>query len=534
MGRKTFRGGVHPDDKKALSSGREFRTYLAKGEMVFPLAQHIGRPAAACVKKGDQVLAGQVIGEASGFISANIISSCSGTVKAVEKRRTVMGTMVESVVIDNDGAFTEVPGIGEEVDFRTLTKDEIIKKVKDAGIVGLGGAGFPTHVKLAPKNADEINYVIANGAECEPYITCDDQLMRTNADEIVMGMEIILSLFPNAQGVILIEDNKPEAIASMQKACKGVKRLYVQAVPVKYPQGGERSIIHVVAGIDIKSTQLPADVGCIVDNVATIQAIYNAVCKSTPLMVKPVTITGEGVAEPANLLVRIGTNVQELLDAAGGVKEGVTVKKVIGGGPMMGIAIATLDVPIQKANNAFTFLTEDQVEAAEAIQTACIRCGRCNQSCPLGLNPQLMSVAAERKDYDRYENVLYGLECISCGSCTFICPAKRPLMQLFKEARTQILGAKAIARAEAAKAKMEAEKAAQEEKEAEIRKAVEAALRKEDEGKNLVKASEAEKKLAARAEAADNEDIPLEKAVKKDLGVKTPAGDAAEGKGDKA
>lgn len=447
MANKTFRGGVHPDDKKSLSRGREFRTYTAAGEMVFPLAQHIGRPAQAVVKKGDPVLAGQIIGEASGFISANIISSCSGTVKAVEKRRTVNGSMVESVVIENDGAYREIPGVGAVVDYTTLTKEEILSKIKDAGIVGLGGAGFPTHVKLAPRNASGIRYIIANGAECEPYITCDDQLMRTFPEKIVTGMEIILSLFPQAEGVVVIEDNKPEAIEAMKKACALSGKVRVQPVPVKYPQGGERSIIHVVAGIDIKASQLPADAGCIVDNVATIFAICRAVCESTPLMEKPVTITGEGVAEPANLMVRIGTPVQELLDAAGGIKEGVTVKKVLSGGPMMGISMTSLDVPIQRANNAFTFLTEDGVEKAQKIQTACIRCGRCNQSCPLGLNPQLMSAAAERKDYERYENKLYGLECITCGSCTYICPAKRPLMQLFMETRAAIMAARAAKQA---------------------------------------------------------------------------------------
>ena len=524
MGNRTFRGGVHPDDKKALTRDSAFRTYLGSGEMVFPLAQHIGRPAAAVVKKGDQVLAGQIIGEASGFISANILSSCSGKVKAVEKRKTVMGTMVESVVIENDGEYNELPGIGETVDYRTLSGAEILQKIKDAGIVGLGGAGFPTNVKLAPRNADEIRYIIANGAECEPYITCDDQLMRTKSAEIVTGMEVILSLFPQAEGVIVIEDNKPEAIAAMEKACQGAEKIRVQAVPVKYPQGGERSIIHVVAGVDIKASQLPADAGCIVDNVATIYAIYRAVCESTPLMEKAVTITGEAVADPCNLIVRIGTNIAELIEAAGGVKEGTEAKKVLSGGPMMGIAMADLNVPLQKSNNAVTVLAFDEVEAAEAVQTACIRCGRCNHSCPLGLNPQLMSIAAERKDYDRYENKLYGLECISCGSCTFICPAKRPLMQLFKEARNEILSAKAVARAEAAKAKMEAEQAEEAARQAEIRTAVEAALRAADEERNLVKASEAEKRLAASMEASDDLDVPVEKEVKTSVGANKASG----------
>ena len=514
MARRTFRGGVHPADKKALSRDSAFRRYEPGGLLVFPLGQHIGRPATAVVKKGDQVLAGQIIGEASGFISANIISSCSGTVKAVEKHRTVMGIMAESVIISNDGEYNKMPGIGEKVDYTKLDGKEIVQKVKDAGIVGLGGAGFPTNVKLSPKNADEIRYVIANGAECEPYITCDDQLMRTHADEIVTGMKVMLRLFPNAKGVVVIEDNKPEAIAAMKEACAGSGDISVKVVPIKYPQGGEREIISVVAGIDIKASQLPADAGCIVDNVATIYAIYKAVCESTPLMEKAVTISGEAVAEPCNLIVPIGTLVSELFDAAGGAKEGAAPVKVLSGGPMMGVALATMEVPLQKNNNAFTFLAEDEVADAEKVQTACIRCARCVHVCPLGLNPQMMAVAAERKDYERYEKVLYGLECISCGTCTFTCPAKRPLMQLFKEARNDIMAAKAVKRAEEAAASAALEKEAAQKRQAEIDAAVAAALRVREPGKNLARASEAEQRLAAQSEAANSLDEKVEKKVR--------------------
>lgn len=442
MTRKTFRGGVHPKDCKEFSRDASFKTYLAKGDLVFPLNQHIGKPAKPVVKKGDQVLAGQLIAEADGFVSANIISSCSGKVKVIENRRTVMGTMVQSIVIENDGLFTPAEGIGATVDYTTLTKEEILAKVKEAGIVGLGGAGFPTHVKLAPKNVSDIKFVIANGAECEPYITCDDQLMRTHANEIVTGLKVMLRLFPNAEGVIIIEKNKPEAIAAMEKAAAGQDKVRVLAVPTKYPQGGERSIIKVVAGVDIKLGMLPADAGCIVDNVATIYAVYKAVCNSEPLIEKAVSVTGDAVKEPSNLMVRIGTSCQELLEAAGGFREGAEPKKILSGGPMMGIAVASLDVPLQKSNNALTFLSEDEVETAQKQMTACLRCGRCNQACPLGLVPQMMAVAAERKNYDRYENKLYGLECIGCGSCTYVCPARRPLMQLFKHAKAEIMAAK--------------------------------------------------------------------------------------------
>jgi electron transport complex protein RnfC len=448
MARRSFRGGVHPEEHKELSRDVPFEEYLPRGEMVYPLGQHIGKPASPVVSKGDRVLAGQLIAEASGFVSANIISGCSGTVKAVERHMTIGGTKVDSIVIDNDGRYETVPGFGQKVDYRTLTKDEILAKIKDAGIVGMGGAGFPTHVKLMPKNVEGIHFIIANGAECEPYITCDDQLMRSCPEEILTGMEIMLSMFPNATGVVVIEDNKPEAIASMEKAAQGREKISILVAPVKYPQGGERSCISVVTGASYRVDQLPADVGCIVDNVGTIHAIYKAVCESTPLISRGVTVTGDVVKEPKNFMTRIGVNCAELLEAAGGYKDGAQAVKVLAGGPMMGIAMDNLNVPIQKNNNALTFLGEDEVAYAETIQTACIRCGRCNHVCPQGLAPQLMSMAFEKKDFDRYDRKLHGLECIFCGSCAFICPAKRPLTQMFKIAKAEIL---AIRKAEQAK-----------------------------------------------------------------------------------
>ena len=442
MKKVTFQGGVHPGDQKQFSRDIPFSVYEPKGEMVFPLSQHIGVPANPVVKKGDEVLAGQIIAEAGGFVSANIISSCSGKVKSIEKRTIVTGTKVQSIVIENDGEFRTVDGIGKEVDYKSLTKEEILAKIKDAGIVGLGGAGFPTNVILEPKNLDQIEYVIANGAECEPYITCDDRLMREHADEILTGMEIILSLFPKARGVVIIEENKPEAILAMQKACEKFSGIHILPVPTKYPQGGERSCITVVTGKHLKLGMLPADLGCVVDNVATMHAIYNAVCKSTPLMVRGLSVTGDAVKNPSNFRVRIGTSFEELLEAAGGLKESVELKKAICGGPMMGFSMANLQVPMTKQNNALTLLGTDDAETAVTQMTACLRCGRCNDACFLGLVPQMMAVAAQRKDYEKYEKKLYGMECVACGSCTYVCPAKRPLMQLFKQTKAEIMAAK--------------------------------------------------------------------------------------------
>ena len=437
---KTFHGGVHPAGNKELSKESPLTPYLPVGDLVFLTNQHIGKPATPVVKKGDKVLAGQIIAEAGGFVSANIVSSVSGTVKAVEPRKNVAGTSAMAIVVENDGAYTLAEGVGVQEDPAGLTDKEILARIQKAGVVGMGGAGFPTHVKLTVKEPEKIRYIIANGAECEPYITCDDQLMRTCPEEIVEGLEIILRLFPNAVGIIGIENNKPRAIAAMQAACAGHEKISVLPLKTKYPQGGERSLISVVADKHLKLGMLPADAGCVVDNVATIRAIYRAVCLNEPLMERTVTVSGDSVKDTGNFFVKIGTLSSELIAAVGGWKEGLEPKKILFGGPMMGVALQSLEVPVCKNNNAITALSYDTV--AESTTTACLRCGRCNRVCPLGLSPQLMQVAALRKNYDRYENRLYGLECIACGCCTYICPAKRPLMQLFKVTKAEIMAAK--------------------------------------------------------------------------------------------
>ena len=440
--KNTFRGGIHPETHKELTRDLPLRPIEAKGEMVFPLLQHIGKPAVPLVKKGDAVLVGQRIAEADGFVSAHVTSSVSGRVKAIEKRRVQNGQMAECIVIENDGAYTEIAGIGVRCDVSHLTPEEILQRIRDAGIVGLGGAGFPTHVKLSPKDPSAIRYLIANGSECEPYLTCTDQLMRTESSAIVEGLELMLRLFPNAEGVICIEDNKPEAITAMQQAVNGKTKLRVFPCQAKYGQGGEKMLIETIAGVFYPASMLPADVGCIVQNVCTIYAIERAVVFREPLYRHVFTLTGDTVASPGNFLVREGMSFAELLEEAGGLKEGACPRKAIVGGPVMGMAIPNLTVPIQKTSSGVALVSVDESEVAEGKMTSCLRCGRCTTVCPVGLLPQLMAEAVAMGDLERYEKKLYGLECLACGCCGFICPAKRPLVQTFMSTKAEILSRK--------------------------------------------------------------------------------------------
>ena len=432
MKRKTFFRGIHPADGKALSQECPIRSFRPEGgEFIFPLSAHIGAPAVPIVQPGERVLLGQMIAKPGGFVSAAIHSSVSGTVKAIQPRTTVMGETRDSIVIENDGKYELFPGVGEKKD--PGSPEEIRKDVQSAGIIGLGGAGFPTHVKLTVKDDSKVEYVIVNGAECEPYLTSDYRMMMERPDELVEGLKIILSLFPNARGVIAIEDNKPEAIRLLIERTASESRITVQPLVTKYPQGGERMLIHAVTGRDINSSMLPYDAGCIVDNVATVIAVYRAVVWNEPLTTTVMTVTGDAVNKPGNFELPVGCSHQLLLDEAGGFS--VSPEKVISGGPMMGTALFTLDIPVQKTTSSILAFAVDPV--ASHPSGPCIHCGRCVAACPEQLIPQMMQDAEDHDDFARFE-ALGGMECIECGSCTAVCPAHRTLTQSFKYGRQSV------------------------------------------------------------------------------------------------
>ena len=436
MARLTFMGGVHPHDGKELSKGKRIREYVPKGEMVYPLSQHIGAPAKAVVNKGDDVLVGQLIAEAGGFVSAPIYATCSGKVKAVEMRRAVTGEEKMCIVIDNDGLFNEVT-YPEIPDYESLTREDKLKIIQDAGIIGMGGAGFPTHVKLSPKEPEKIEYVIVNCAECEPYLTSDYRKMLEEPQKLIEGLKISLSLFDNARGILAVEDNKPDCINKLKNLTKNEPKITVKALKTKYPQGSERQLIYATTGKAINSSMLPADAGCVVNNVDTVISIYNAVIEGRPLMYRIVTVTGDAIAAPCNFKVPIGTNYAELIDAAGGFKE--KPEKIISGGPMMGFAMFDLNVPVTKASSALLCMTRDEVSEYEP--SACINCGKCVEVCPSRLMPKKLAGFSERGDEENFVKC-DGLECVECGCCSYICPAKRHLTQSIKSMRKVALSHK--------------------------------------------------------------------------------------------
>lgn len=436
MARLTFTGGIHPYDGKELSKSKPIREVLPKGDLVYPLSQHIGAPAQPIVKKGDHVLTGQKIAQAGGFVSAPIYATVSGTVKAIEPRRVVTGDNVMSIVIENDGLYEEVEW-PEVKPFSELTREEKIEMIREAGIVGMGGAGFPTAVKLSPKDPDKIQYVIVNCAECEPYLTSDYRKMMEEPEYLIGGLKAALSLFENARGILAVEDNKQDCITRLKHLTKNENKITVKALKTKYPQGSERQLIYATTGRAINSSMLPADAGCVVNNVDTVVAIYHAVIEGKPLMNRIVTVTGDAIADPRNFIVRIGTNYHELVEEAGGFKQEPV--KVVSGGPMMGFALFGLDVPTTKTASALLCLTEDEVSRMEP--SACINCGRCVEVCPGRVVPRLLADYAEHYDEEAFLSH-NGMECCECGCCSFVCPAKRPLTQTIKSMRKMQLAKK--------------------------------------------------------------------------------------------
>ena len=443
MNTRTFKRGIHPAGHKELAADSPIRLVHATGQAVYPLSQHIGAPAVAIVAPGERVLAGQKIAEAGGFVSAPIYSAVSGTVGAIGPHMNASGETVPCITIDTDGLDQwvnpawdpagEGAYAGEAVETlvrntpeEALTPTAIRGAVREAGIVGLGGAGFPAAVKLTPKDPEAIDYLIINGAECEPYLTCDYRLMLERAEALLAGCRWILRLFPKARCVLAVEDNKPDAILHLTELVKasGDGRLSVCPLRAKYPQGGERMLIAAVTGRRLNASLLPADKGCIVMNVSSVIASFFAIACGRPLTHRIMTVTGDSVATPCNLEVPVGMSYRAVLEAAGGYAK--QPKKVITGGPMMGTALFSLDIPVTKTSASILALSEDPVAIHDT--TPCVHCGKCLRACPERLVPQLLSAAADRDEFDTFEKY-GGMECIECGSCAYVCPAKRHLVQ---------------------------------------------------------------------------------------------------------
>lgn len=437
MGLATFKGGIHPYDGKELSKDSPIKVVLPKGELVYPMSQHIGTPAKPLVAKGDRVLVGQKIGEGVNATTANVICSVSGTVKIVEPRLITTGSMIESIVVVNDNEYEAIEGFGQKRDYTNISKEEIRNIIKEAGIVGLGGAAFPTHLKLAPPNEEKIEYVVINGAECEPYLTSDYRLMIEEPEKIVGGLKILLKLFSNAKGIIAIEKNKTEAIEKLKSLVENETNIEVAELSVKYPQGGERHLLYAVTGRKLRYGVFPHNIASIVNNVATACAIHMAVTESTPLINRIITVTGDAIKTPSNFEVRIGTMYSELVEEAGGFS--TQPKKMISGGPMMGEALFSLELAVSKKSSSLLVYAEDEGEKCETSN--CIRCGRCVKVCPSRLVPKKMYDYSIQENYEAFEKI-DGMECCECGSCTYICPSKLRLTQSFRQAKKEVLDKK--------------------------------------------------------------------------------------------
>ena len=434
----TFKiGGVHPEPNK-LTADRKIETLALPKQAVFPLSQHIGAPAVPCVQKGDTVRVGTRIAEPGGFMSASIHSSVSGKVAKIDTIVDASGLRKPAIFIDVEGDEWE-PSIDRTPKLvlqTTKTREEIVECIKNAGVVGMGGACFPTHVKLCPPKECTIDVLIVNAVECEPYLTSDHRLMLEHPDEIIIGIKIILKVLGIDRAVIGVEANKPDAIALLKSKTSMVSGIEVMPLKMKYPQGGEKQLIEAVTGRQVPPPPaLPANVGCVVQNVGTVFAVYEAVMKNKPLIERIVTVTGKSVKKPCNLRVRMGTPVSQLLDYAGGMPE--DTGKLISGGPMMGRPLLDETAPVVKGTSGILLIPED--EAARREERNCIRCAKCVQACPMGLEPYLLATASETGDWECAEEN-WIMSCIECGCCQSTCPSRRPLLDWVRLAKNRVGG----------------------------------------------------------------------------------------------
>ena len=435
---KTFRiGGVHPHDNKEFSSHKAITAVPLPKKAIIPLVQHIGAPAKPVVQKGDAVKVGQLLAEAGGFVSAPIHSPVSGKVAKIDTAVDAWGMKMQAIYIDVEGDewMPEIDRTDIIVPFSNLDSKEIIDKIKNAGIVGLGGACFPTHVKLMPPPGKKAEVLIVNGVECEPYLTCDHQLMLERGEQIMIGIELVMKALGINRAIIGIENNKPDAIAHMQKLAAEVPGVEVQPLKLRYPQGGEKQLIDACIGRQVPSGALPIEVGAVVDNVATLFAVYEAVQKNKPLISRVMTVTGKDVKNPGNYEVRFGTPLADVLEIAGGVPE--STGKIIGGGPMMGRAMQNIDMPCNKRMSGALLMTE--AESKRIDPSPCIRCAKCVSACPMGLEPYLLAKLSAAQNWEAMEK-LNIMDCIDCGCCLFTCPSHRPLLDYIRLGKGKVGG----------------------------------------------------------------------------------------------
>lgn len=434
----TFRGGIHPPYKKEYSNQKAIEKAENPKVVYIPLQQHIGAPASPIVQVGDSVKVGQKIGEQQGFVSCNVHSSVSGKVVAIKECEVAGGTGV-CVVIENDFLEEKHESVKPKGELDNLTKEEIVSIIKEAGIVGMGGATFPTHVKLSPPPDKNIDVVILNGAECEPYLTADHRLMLENPEDVVFGLKVFMKALNVKKGYIGIEVNKPDALDAIQKAAQQYKDIEVVGLEIKYPQGAEKQLIYACTGREVPSGGLPMDAGAVVNNVGTAAQVARTIKTGMPLIERITTVTGSCIKNPKNLITKVGTLVSEIIEQCEGFKEDKTVGKVIMGGPMMGIAQYTIDIPTNKGTSGILCLDEEESKTPK-LQN-CLRCGKCLSVCPAFLQPLYISAYSLKNDFENAQNYR-ALDCIECGSCSFVCPARRPLLQSVRNAKREIIANK--------------------------------------------------------------------------------------------